>query len=443
MSIYEHYSIIGIGFGPSNIALAITLEEEFPEIGCLFLEKTASSEWQTGLLLANSDIQNHPLRDLATPRNPRSYYSFTNYLFEKGRLFEHFNLGLHFPYRYEYRDYIKWAAEHFDGCVKYSTAVTSLRLLPPGEGSARFELTTNNGKIFTCDNVVVATGRTPNIPQVLTAIDHDNLIHGANFKSVISRIATGAISSVAVVGGSQSAIEIMLYLANTFTHLVVHGVSRKFGYRLKDTSPFTGEVYFPDFVDMFYKSKPEHKQRLKDDLNLTNYSASDADVLDELYRLLYRDKHFGNHMLTIHNSAEITRAAMEGSKVALELTTAHSDEEVKRVKVDLVIAATGFRDIGPLEHQEISPPLLNDLYPHINKNPLGEMQVERDYRLALTGTGTETLGLYLNGLCESSHGLGDAGSLSLVSIRSKKIANSINNLRAKVTHRTHSLKTET
>ena len=33
--------------------------------------------------------------------------------------------------------------------------------------------------------------------------------------------------------------------------------------------------------------------------------------------------------------------------------------------------------------------------------------------------------LFLNGLCESSHGIGDAGSFSLLSLRAKTIAESL------------------
>ncbi|MHC2145068.1 lysine N(6)-hydroxylase/L-ornithine N(5)-oxygenase family protein [Pseudomonas sp. 210_17 TE3656] len=440
MSASAHYDIIGVGFGPSNISLAITLEEESPGARCLFLEKEASSEWQTGLLLANSDIQNHPLRDLATPRNPRSYYSFTNYLFEKGRLFEHLNMGLYFPYRYEYRDYIKWAAEHFNESVEYSTVVSSIRALPESEGTARFEIKTEAGKTYTCMNLVLGTGRTPFIPPVLSGLGREQLVHGAKFNTIIDRLNAGEITSVAIVGGSQSAIEIMIYLADKFPHVAVHGVSRKFGYRLKDTSPFTGEVYFPGFVDLFYSSKPEHKQRLKDDLNLTNYSASDADVLDELYRTLYRDRHFGNNKLKVHNSVEIVSAVMIDSTVSLELVAAHSDEAITSLEVDLVISATGFRDFGRLAHQEACPPLLNTLQPLLEKDESGDMQVGRDYRLELDGL--DELGLYLNGLCESSHGMGDAGSLSLVSIRSKNIVESINQLRGHRTASANMMKTE-
>lgn len=423
----EHYDVIGIGFGPSNIAMAITLEEEAAGLTCLFLEKEASSEWQTGLLLANSDIQNHPLRDLATPRNPRSHYSFTNYLFEKQRLFEHLNMGLYYPYRYEYRDYIRWAAEHFSRQVRYSTTVTGVRALSSQASGARFELSTADGQTYTCTSLVVAAGRTPYVPPVFAAIAPDKLVHGARFSAIVDRLESGQVHSVAVVGGSQSAIEIMIYLAEKYPQLRVHGVSRKFGYCLKDTSPFTGEVYFPAFIDVFHDSKPAHRRRLQDDLRATNYSASDADVLDAWYRLLYRDKHFGERRLHVHNSVDIVSAVSVGSKVSLELMAAHSDEQITSLEVDVVVTATGFRDFGPGDHQEVCPALLEGLYPLMETERDGQMKVQRDYRVGLQGL---ELGLYLNGLCESSHGMGDAGSLSLVSLRSQQIIKSIEARRA-------------
>lgn len=36
------YDVIGIGFGPSNIALAIALEEKYPDLTYAFLEKRKS-----------------------------------------------------------------------------------------------------------------------------------------------------------------------------------------------------------------------------------------------------------------------------------------------------------------------------------------------------------------------------------------------------------------
>ncbi|WP_414148121.1 hypothetical protein ACMGGR_02890 [Erwinia sp. BNK-24-b] len=49
--------------------------------------------------------------------------------------------------------------------------------------------------------------------------------------------------------------------------------------------------------------------------------------------------------------------------------------------------------------------------------------VERNYEVKFVSQANSDF--YLNGLCESSHGLGDAGSFSLLSIRSAVIADAI------------------
>ena len=89
--------IIGIGFGPANLALAIAFEELTPAARIRFIEARHNPLWQGEMMLDGADIQNHPSRDLVTLRNPRSRYTFTNYLFEEGRLIEQLNLPLHFP----------------------------------------------------------------------------------------------------------------------------------------------------------------------------------------------------------------------------------------------------------------------------------------------------------------------------------------------------------
>ena len=114
------YDIVGIGFGPSNLALAIGLEESDSPLSFRFLDAKKRPDWQDEMLLSGSDIQNNPLRDLVTPRNPRSRYGFVNYLKETGRLFDYLNLPLTYPLRREYAEYIKWVADHFQGSVESS-----------------------------------------------------------------------------------------------------------------------------------------------------------------------------------------------------------------------------------------------------------------------------------------------------------------------------------
>src|SRR6516162_5176738 len=120
------YDLIGIGFGPANIALAIALEEFGYSGSTLFIEGRTGPTWQPGMLLAGADIQNHPLRDLVTPRNPMSRFSFTNFLHEQGRLFAYLNLGAVFALRKDYAQYISWAASKFESCLCYGAQVTAI-----------------------------------------------------------------------------------------------------------------------------------------------------------------------------------------------------------------------------------------------------------------------------------------------------------------------------
>ena len=104
------HDVLGIGFGPANLALAIALEEEGYDLDVHFLESRPGPSWQSAMMLDGSDIQNHPVRDLVSLRNPRSRYSFINYLFENGRLLAHLNLPVEFPLRKEYAQYVSWVA---------------------------------------------------------------------------------------------------------------------------------------------------------------------------------------------------------------------------------------------------------------------------------------------------------------------------------------------
>ena len=68
------YDVIGLGFGPANLAIAVALEEDrrVRENGLryCFLEKKQAFEWHGGMLLDDSRMQISFLKDLATLRNP-------------------------------------------------------------------------------------------------------------------------------------------------------------------------------------------------------------------------------------------------------------------------------------------------------------------------------------------------------------------------------------
>lgn len=417
--------VIGIGFGPANIALAIAFEELTDGLNVLFLEKRDSPRWQEGMLLEDSDIQNHPLRDLVTPRNPRSRYSFTNFLFENGRLFEHLNLGLPFPLRIEYEQYVRWVAELFAHQVRYGVNVSAVEPLVDAESGLLqgYCVRDASGREWRARSVVMAPGRTPNVPAQFADVDGERIVHLNDYLFALNRVRESRPPRVAVVGGSQSAVEILLHAHGLGDCRKVVGITRNFGFRQKDTSPFSDEVYFPQFVQTFFHADQKTKGRLRAELEGTNYSAADKDVLEALYVKLYANRILERDTLEIRTNTEVDKVNADGAGVHLALRNTITDARSVE-SFDLVVLATGFLDIGVGPKREAYPPLLSAVAPLLELGS-GHLDVSIDYRVRFSGQPAHAAPLYLNGLCESSHGMGDSGSFSLLALRSAAIAQSL------------------
>lgn len=416
------FDIAGVGFGPANLSLAIAFEELYPDISAQFFEAETGTDWQSGMMVDRANIQHTPINDLVTLRNPRSKYTFLNYLFEHGRLFEHFDLDLEYPLRSEYAHYVKWVAGHFERQVAYRSRVTSIQ--PEiQDGRPVYRLTSSSGAQCRGRILVIGTGRTPYIPAVLASSappESGRVIHLTRYLPTIEAFARRGPASVAVVGAGQSAIEILIDLIRRFPQLKVTNYIRHFAYRLKDTNPFMEACIFPEHISKYYHMSWEHKRRVSEDLKLINYSSADLDVLQELYLLIYEQKlKDGTSPLRIFNDTQIVAAADDGGKVRITGEHAYSGERNDQ-SYDLVIAATGFRDLGPQEHQEVIPPLLGPLKDKYRFNDRGFCHVNQDYSLSPQQGGIAPV--YLNGLCEATHGISDAGTFSLLSWRAKKLA---------------------
>ncbi|MTD52389.1 SidA/IucD/PvdA family monooxygenase [Amycolatopsis pithecellobii] len=410
--------VIGIGFGPSNIALAIALEELYPDTKALFLEIRGNPGWQAGMLLSGSDIQHNPIRDLVTLRNPRSRFSFINYLHEENRLVPFLNLGLPFPLRKDYARYVSWAAAQFPDRVQYGATVTAVRVI--GD-LAEVELA--SGQRLRARSVVVAPGRPPNIPAPFRGTADPRIFHYTRFLDYLTEFEGNPAPRIAVVGGSQAAAELVLDISARFPEGHVHNVVRGFGYRQKDLSPFHGEVYFPEFVDYYYSSSDETKHDLDRQLRYTNYSAADLDVLDALNARLYEQGLDGHDQIELHRNTEVARVRPGPAGVTLALTQRHRGTTTE-ITVDAVALATGFTDLTDEHGSHFLPQMLEPIRPRVDRTPSGRASIGRDYRV-LAAPADSLPPIHLNGVCETTHGLGDAGSFSLVSLRAAAIADSL------------------
>ncbi len=86
---HRDVQLLAIGAGPSNLALAVALDELAPDdvaAESLVIEQAEAVAWQPGLLLPWTTTQVSFLKDLVTLRNPQSRFSFLNFLHSVGRL---------------------------------------------------------------------------------------------------------------------------------------------------------------------------------------------------------------------------------------------------------------------------------------------------------------------------------------------------------------------
>jgi len=416
----EVYDVVGIGYGPANLALAIALDE-FPEPPrALFLEREVEPRWQQDMLLPGSDIQHNPIRDLVTLRNPRSRYSFINYLFENDRLMRHLNLPTAFPLRTEYTAYVDWVRRTLPADVRYGVAVTDIAFADHTPGL--YTVTLDTGEAVLARTISLGPGRTPHIPPEFQGADPARVFHLTRYLRSVAGLLADQPRRFAVVGGSQSAVELALDLNGRFPDAEIDVVTRTWSLRAKDHSPFSEEIYFPSFTDYYHAATEEQRRQLDDFTRPTNYSAADLDVLERLYVLMYEQELLGRQRIRVHGHTRIDEVLDDGREVTLALANRVTGA-VTKLTADVVILATGFRDMGKGPQQEPHHPLLNSVAEHFAGTPSGHLDVNADYSLRpqLPGPGP----IFLNGLCESTHGIGDAGSFSLLSIRARTIATSL------------------
>src|SRR2546423_3096035 len=114
---HHRAEVLAIGAGPSNLALAVAIEELAPDDlarRTLVIEQHDGVAWQRGMLLPWAQSQVSFLKDLVTLRNPRSRFSFVNYLHSVGRLDDFVNMGSFLPFRLEISDYLSWVTQSLE-----------------------------------------------------------------------------------------------------------------------------------------------------------------------------------------------------------------------------------------------------------------------------------------------------------------------------------------
>ncbi|MEN2397404.1 lysine N(6)-hydroxylase/L-ornithine N(5)-oxygenase family protein [Pseudomonas halotolerans] len=413
------HDLIGIGFGPSNLALAIALQERSPvqgELDVLFLDKQADYRWHGNTLVTQSELQISFLKDLVTLRNPTSPYSFVNYLKHHGRLVDFINLGTFYPCRMEYNDYLRWVASQFSGQSRYGEEVLRIEPVLHNQQVEALRVISRDSqgeeRVRTARSVVVSAGGTPRIPDAFSAFKEDaRVFHHSQY---LERMATqpcvnGQPMNIAIIGGGQSAAEAFIDLNDSFPSVQVDMILRGSALKPADDSPFVNEVFSPEFTDLVFRQPHSERERLVNEYHNTNYSVVDIDLIERIYGIFYRQKVSGIARHAFRTLTTVEKATATDAGVELALRHNATGELTVR-RYDAVVLATGYER---QMHRTLLAPL---------EQYLGDFEVDRNYKL-ITDERCKAA-IYMQGFCQASHGLSDT-LLSILPVRADEIAGSL------------------
>ncbi|QLH25620.1 lysine N(6)-hydroxylase/L-ornithine N(5)-oxygenase family protein [Streptomyces sp. Rer75] len=415
--------VTGIGFGPSNLALATALAEPAPPgpgrpLKAVFFERKERFSWHAGMLLDGATMQISFLKDLVTLRDPRSPYSFLNYLHHADRLSDFINHKLLFPSRVEFHDYLAWVAGFFEEQVTYGSEVVDVRPVSHGDAVEHMDVVvrqrTAAGErtvVQRTRNLVVATGLEPYLPPGTLRSEH--VWHTSELLHRVEQLPS-APRRIVVVGAGQSAAEAAEFLHTRFASAEVCAVFSRYGYSPSDDSPFANRIFDPAAVDDYCAAAPETRRMLLDYHRNTNYSVVDPELIDELYRRVYQEKVRGRPRLNILGASRLASVEPAGEGVDVTVESLVSREHTT-MRADCVVYATGYR---PADVRG----LLGSMAGLCKADELGRVEADRQYRAVTEGD--VHCGIYLQGATEHSHGI-SSSLLSNTAVRAGEIADAV------------------
>lgn len=403
--------VLALGAGPANLALAVAMEELAGEelaAGTYIAEAHDDVVWQRGMLLPWSQSQVSFLKDLVTLRNPRSKFSFVNFLHSVGRLDEFVNLGTFTPYRQEISNYLQWVADSMSR-VRIGYRKRAVSVAPTWNADGRIDgwLTRFDDDTETLSrHLVVGTGRDPLVPEEFAALPADRVIHSSAYAERIADVDASAVRRIVVIGGAQSAAELLWAAHQEFPVAETTMVMRSIGLKNYESSKFTNEIFYSSFIDEFHAASPEARSQLLREMHLSNYGGLAPAMLDTLYRQRYLERLSGEERLRVITMTDVTDTRVEGDELVLSLVNRRTGL-VDELRCDLVLLGTGFRGVMPALVQELAGEL-----------GLAEITVDRSYRLQLPAA--DGASCYLQGVNEATHGIADS-LLSVLASRSGDI----------------------
>ncbi|KIW21631.1 hypothetical protein PV08_02211 [Exophiala spinifera] len=393
----ETLDLICIGFGVTALSLAVALHEKKSLDKALFLEAQSQSAWKPYPDVPSERLRTSFLNDLITSENPRSKFTFMNYLHATNRLIVYANSSRITPSRELFAEYLRWCGDNIHARKEFSRRVD--RVVPVKNAAGRVsswkvffvDKVTGKTEVAEAKQVVVATEPEPRVPGILSQPNiRAAVAHSTDSLEAIPAVLkrTAGRARIAVIGDGQSAAEVFYYVQNIRGDHQTVWFTRDNVIRASDDSPFLQDVIRQPTTSATQALPAELRRQA---LGLKSTVVED-ELLKNIYDSQYRqsvkqpDPFKWQHQIQVGQqltSAEKT----SGDKVVLGFL--NSGGATQRTDIyDLVIAATGFIKV---DHQTILHQLLE-----LVEGP--GISVDRDYQVNFrSGLLTKDCGIWLQG----------------------------------------------
>jgi lysine N6-hydroxylase len=403
------FDAVGVGLGPFNLSAAALLEP-VTKLNTCFLEREKEFQWHPGLLFPDATIQVSFLKDLVTLADPQSRYSFLSFLFANRRLYRFINANFTRVSRVEFNQYFRWVANRLPN-LEFGQDVHSISF----EDEA-FIVCTSHGQVR-ARNIILGTGLQPTVPECvagfMNAKTQSTLLHASRY---FHREPRTSGMRVAVVGGGQTGAEIVQHLLSTpeKSPKALFWVSKRSNFLPLDESPFTNELFTPNYSDYFYGLSAQDRLSLLAEQKFASDGISN-NLLERIYQLLYQAEFLNGsgRCCSLHPRSELADITPSGQGGWILTLRDGFNRIMTTVEADVVILATGTM-YKPL-------PALN---PIVNRLARGEhgFVVREDYSIQWDGPASNRI--YIQNGAKHHRGVADP-NLSLIAWRSAKIINSL------------------
>lgn len=335
--IQQHLDLAGIGSGPFNLSVAALLQK-VPDLKFAFFDKKKAFNWHPGLMLQGAKLQTSWMKDLVTPVDPTSPYSFLKFLVEHGRFYAFINSEQAAISRQEFAQYLEWVAAQLPQ-VNFGAHVREIN-----HKQGRFWLRFDD-RILSAEHLCLGTGTQPFVPEFAVRYLGQQVFHGGN---ILNAKRDFTNKRVVVVGGGQTGAEVFLELIgeNWGECESVAWLSRRDNFDQLDEAPFTNDLFTPGYVQHFLSLNKQQKSEMVARQKLASDGISPS-TLQDIYQAMYQVQIVQGRKKRYAMMPSRQLVAMQQQQSHYRLHVEHHQQAEEWLDADVVIFCTGFKTVIP------------------------------------------------------------------------------------------------